>query len=528
MVAKKLLPIFLLSMALSACNGEGPVQSQQSQDSSNQPQSQSQDKSQGGGDQSQSQGGGEAGGIAKPTQTDITIDFWHTFGQGIEEGVKAEVDKFVDLVKKNDGVNLKINLSKEGSYTDIQSKIDQGFSAGNVPTLAVAYPDHVANYLGKHAKYVQNLDDYINDPNIGFGKEAYLGDKKGNEVYDKDDFIGVFMDEGTNYAVQGTYSLPFMKSTEVLFYNLDMVKKAMDIYKPEISRNESKIKEFIESMTWDQLMEISTIIKNNKATIAPSLEYPVFYDSDGNFFISQLYQRGIKYSSFDAQRNPQVDFEQTAEFNKVVTMIDELRQNHKDGLVTTKGTKGEYSSYSFTDELCAFAIGSSGGAGYNSPKSDSFTFGVAPVPYKGTAQYVTQGVTLTILRNPSYSDADNDARVYYAWKFAKYITNPEVNAVLCVEDSQGYVPVRESAYETDDYLEFLSDDTNIYSSTAKIVMKVNESADYINTPVFSGSSYLREQCGGAIATLFKADDNSQNLSTSDQLRTVISNAKSHF
>ena len=519
---KKILPIVLLSMTLGACSGPSDV-SESSKEASN-PVSKS-EESQGGGGNSQSE---QPGGIAKPTQKDVTIDFWHTFGQGIEEGVTAEVEKFVKLVKDNDGVNLKINLSKEGSYTDIQSKIDTGFNGGNVPTLAVAYPDHVANYLGKHAKYVQNLDNYISDPNIGFGKEAYLGDKKGNEVYGKDDFIKVFMDEGTNYAVEGTYSLPFMKSTEVLFYNLDMVNKAMRYYKPEIANNTAKIKELMESLTWDQLMAIAKVIKDNKATIAPSLEYPVFYDSDGNFFISQLYQRDIKYSSFDSERKPKIDFEETAEFNKVVTMVDELRQNHKDGLVTTKGTKGEYSSYSFTDELCAFAIGSSGGAGYNSPKSDSFTFGVAPVPYKGKATYVTQGVTLTILRNPSYTDADNDARVYYAWKFAKYITNPEVNAVLCVEDSQGYVPVRESAYETDDYLEFLSDDTNIYSSTAKVVMGVNEHADYINTPVFSGSSYLREQCGGAIATLFKADDNKQNLSTADQLRTVISNSKSHF
>ena len=524
MVIKKLLPIVLLGMTITACGTGGEASQEGSKPESN-PVS-SNETSQGGGESSQ--GGGEAGGIAKPTQKDVTIDFWHTFGQGIEEGVSAEVEKFVKLVKDNDGVNLKINLSKEGSYTDIQSKIDTGFNGGNVPTLAVAYPDHVANYLGKHAKYVQNLDSYIDDPNIGFGKEAYLGDKKGTEVYGKDDFIKVFMDEGTNYAVEGTYSLPFMKSTEVLFYNMDMVKKALDIHKPDISKNESKIKEYMESLTWDEFMALSKVIKDNKATIAPSLEYPVFYDSDGNFFISQLYQRGIKYSSFDAERKPKIDFEDTTEFNKVVTMVDELRQGHKDGLVTTKGTKGEYSSYSFTDELCAFAIGSSGGAGYNSPKSDSFTFGVAPVPYKGTAKYVTQGVTLTILRNPSYTDADNDARVYYAWKFAKYITNPEVNAVLCVEDSQGYVPVRESAYETDDYLEFLSDDTNIYSSTAKVVMDVNLHADYINTPVFSGSSYLREQCGGAIATLFKADDNKQTLATADQLRTVISNSKSHF
>ena len=157
-------------------------------------------------------------------------------------------------------------------------------------------------------------------------------------------------------------------------------------------------------------------------------------------------------------------------FGERIQQVNRLLTN---GFIN-QGVFGQYGSNEFTSQHTIFSIGSSGGAGYNSPKSDSFTFGVAPVPYKGSAQYVTQGVTLTILRNPSYSDADNDARVYYAWKFAKYITNPEVNAVLCVEDSQGYVPVRESAYETDDYLEFLSDDTNIYSSTAKIVMKVNE------------------------------------------------------
>ena len=473
---------------------------------------------------------GNSNSASAPAVKDVTIDFWHTFGQGIEEGMQAYVDQFQKIIKDNEGVNVTINLSKEGSYTDIHTKIVNGLGASNVPTLAVAYPDHVADYLHLKKDAVVNLDSYINDEKIGFGKESYLGDSKGKDVYDKDDFIPVFMDEGRNYAYEGTYSIPFMKSTEIMFYIKNIIRRALKIHKPEIYNNEAKVKEYMNNLTWDELFTLAQVIKNNKSTVAPKLEYPVFYDSDGNLFISQLYQRNIGYSSYDNSHKPQIDFENSTEKAKVVSFLDELRQLHKDGLLTTKDTKGEYSSYSFTPEKCAIAIGSSGGAGYNIPSGDAFELGVAPVPYKGQRKYVTQGVTLAILRNPGYSDAVNDAKCYYAWKFAKFITNPSVNASICIEDSQGYVPVRESAYEIDKFMEFLGmSEDNDYAKTAEVVMEINGGADYyINTPVFSGSANLRNLCGGAIATLLTSDDNNDTVSTESVVNEVIKNAKSHI
>ena len=51
---------------------------------------------------------------------------------------------------------------------------------------------------------------------------------------------------------------------------------------------------------------------------------------------------------------------------------------------------------------------------------------------------------------------------------------------------------------------------------------------YINTPVFKGSAYLREQCGSAIARLLKADETVEVITTTGVLNDVISNSKAHF
>ena len=524
MKIKNTLPLILVSMLLGSCSGVTSIDSKDSGNTSIESNESTESKS----DESIDSTTSTTSTQPKPTK--VEIDFWHTFGQGIEGGISPYVEKFQQLVKRNEGVDVTINLSKEGAYSDIHTKIINGFGAGNVPTIAVAYPDHVADYLEIKKEYVQDLDVYINNDEVGFGKEAYLGDISGNTVYGEDDFISVFLDEGKNYNYSGTYSIPFMKSTEVMFYNLNMIRRALRIHKPQIAGNDLRIKEYMNSLTWNELFELASIIKTHKSDVAPRMEYPVFYDSDGNLFISQLYQRGIGYSSYDNNRKPVIDFERQSEFNKVVSFLDELRYLHSEGLLTTKGTYGQYSSYSFADEKCAFAIGSSGGAGYNDPQSDAFELGVAPVPYTNERKFVTQGVTLTILRNPKYSNEENDAKCLYAWKFIKYLTNPDNDAGLCIEDSQGYVPVRESAYESDEYIEFLNDDESVFNLTAKVVMEINSEGEnaYINTPVFKGSAYLREQCGSAIARLLKADETGEVITTTGVLNDVISNSKAHF
>ena len=72
----------------------------------------------------------------------------------------------------------------------------------------------------------------MEDANIGFGKEGYLGDE-----YDASDFVPAYLEEGQQYIRQGTYSLPFLKSSEVMFYNIQGVNKAMTYYDSSIASN---------------------------------------------------------------------------------------------------------------------------------------------------------------------------------------------------------------------------------------------------------------------------------------------------
>ena len=147
----------------------------------------------------------------------VTITFWHTFGQSIVETLTEKIQEFHDLVLENENVNVTVELSYSGSYDDILTKINNGFSAGNIPTIAVAYPDHVADYLSRESydgQYVVNLEPYINNEKYGFNTQPYLGDEEG-----LDDFIESYYQEGTSYAKEGVFSLPLMKSSEVMFYN---------------------------------------------------------------------------------------------------------------------------------------------------------------------------------------------------------------------------------------------------------------------------------------------------------------------
>ena len=57
---------------------------------------------------------------------DITINFWHTFGQGIVEEFQSKAEDFKALVKQEEGVDINfIDPSKtyQGSYDDIKNKL---------------------------------------------------------------------------------------------------------------------------------------------------------------------------------------------------------------------------------------------------------------------------------------------------------------------------------------------------------------------------------------------------------------------
>ena len=467
----------------------------------------------------------------------IKIKWWHTFGQTIVDGLKPKIRAFKQLVKEHDGVSVEIEMTYQGSYDDIATKIANGYSVGNKPTIAVAYPDNVADYLeiskSAHDNFVVNLDKFIDDNQVGFGKEAWLGDE-----HDETDFVEDFYAEGSKYSVDGTYSLPYMKSTEIMFYNMDLLKKAMagvhrgtaqdfDGFDETIGNSEVRIKAFMKNLTWDKFMELNQFVKTNMAKIGNVLEVPTAYDSDANLFITKMFQNNIGYSSVsEATGKGVIDFATGDNRTATISLLEGLRTNFKNGLFTTKGVRGKYGSDFFTGEHCMFSIGSSGGSGYNFPEADAFQLGVCRVPHSNNNPlYVSQGPTLALFSDNGISTEKNEQTQLYAWKFMKYITNGQVNAELCVNGSEGYVPVRTSAYETSFFQEFLEEGEEYAKCYRVILDDINMSAGYLVSPAFKGSAALRDECGTLLTAAIQAA-NAEDIS--GLLQTCVDNAYLKF
>ena len=450
----------------------------------------------------------------------ITIKFWHTFGQTVVDGLKSKINDFKKLVKDNDGVSVEVDMKYQGGYDDIAKLIADGYTVRNSPTIAVAYPDNVSDYIeiGKSAgaDFVANLDKFISSKDVGFGKEKWLGDTEG-----ADDFIEGFYSEGSKYSIEGTYSLPFLKSTEIMFYNLDMLIEVMKGYKPELNNSETQIKSFMSRISWDDFMDLCTYVKDHKSEISNMLEVPMWYDSDANYIITKMFQNKVPYSSIGADGKGRIDFESGDAFNGVVDLLDEARVNYANGLFTTKGIKNTYGSDFFTNEKCLFSIGSSGGSGYNFPQADAFRLGVCRVPAdNNNPMYVSQGPTLAMFNDRGLSQEQNDLNQLYAWKFMKYITNGKVNAEICVNGSEGYVPVRYSAYETKFFQEFMEEGERYAMCYKVVVDDVNNGAKYLVSSAFKGSATLRDECG----TMLTA---SLNAANKDALAAIVNRAISN-
>ena len=457
------------------------------------------------------------GGESNTDDGSIKVVFGHTFGDKVETALNRYIKKFVDLVKKNEGVDVEVELMYLGGYSDVSTKITTYFSDGTLPTMTIAYPDAVADFLYNNdigPKYVVNFDDYINNEEYGLGKDKYLGDKTGIS-----DFVQSYIEEGQKFTEPGTYSFPFMKSSEIMLYNLDAATEAMKYY-DAAAVAQGKVEEKIASFTWDDLMEFAEVIKEHKDSVSSVLRYPVFYDSDSNLFITQMYQEGYQYSSIKNGKG-NIDFDDNgANLEGAKKLLGEYKKWHDDGLFTTKGTEGTYASNAFKNAECIFTIGSSGGAGYTFPEAGQFETKICKVPARNNnPYYISQGPSVSFLRNPFHSDERNNRNLKYAWKFLKYITSTEVNAALCITGSEGYAPVRTSCYSTETYLEFMEKGDN-YANAAKVLTD-DINGKYISSAIFHGSATLRNEVGSAVTGLLTGKITNIN----DAIASAINNTK---
>ena len=419
-------------------------------------------------------------------------------------------------VKEKDGVDVEVVLSYQGGYKDMPSKVTTGIATGESPTIAIAYPDHVADYLALEGsdvgKYVVNFDKFLKDSTATFGTDAYLGDTMAES-----DMVKSYMDEGRSLQREGTYLIPLMKSTEIMTYNLDAAKKAVGYAYPDVPVD--RVAEFMKTITWEQLLNIARAAVEHKSEVSSKLEYPIYYDSDSNLFITELYQNKIGYSSIGNDGKGRVDFEESENLAKAKDIVAALKQAHDDGLLTTQGVEGTYASNSFKEAKTLFSIGSTGGTGYTIPDAGQFDTAFAKVPTMGEqVAYISQGPSVCMLNNPGLEADENEAAIKYGWKLIKYLTSKQVNVSLCVAGSEGYSPVRESCYTTETYSDFIEDGEGY--AEAALVTQNDIAGRYYNSAVFPGSATLRKEVGSLVTNVLNGKS-----ALDDAFATAINNAK---
>ena len=397
----------------------------------------------------------------------ITIKFWHTMNKEVLQPVLDQIIK--DFNATEEGKNITVVHEQVGGYDQVRDSVITNIGVGATPHLAYCYPDHVALYRDNRS--VVTLDDYIDDDEFGFTAEQ------------KNGFVPGFYEEGRTFGDGKMYSLPFVKSTEVLFYD-----------KTFFDTNNLKV-----PTTWDEMWDVCAKIReiNPKST-------PLGYDSEANWFITNAEQRGYAYTSSDTKLNGTElgvngHFRFNNDGNKA--FLNELKTNFDKGYFTTKQIFTKYTSDLYKangTKRSYMSIGSTGGAKNQLRKDTENGIAMLPQAGEGAARKaaISQGPSICMLKK------DNVQEQIAAWMFLKFLTT-DVNSQVAFAKASGYLPASQTAQDSEGYQTYLAGANGTTSDgltalSAKYASLQGKEGMYFASPTFVGSSYARDAAGSVV------------------------------
>lgn len=408
--------------------------------------------------------------------SEVTIKFYNTMGTKYTDMMTHYIEEFNKLYP-----NIHVECTSVGSYDDVRDQISTEITVGNQPNLAYCYPDHVALY--NLAGAVATLDSLI-DSQIEVKRADGTTEILGLTEEQKNDFIAGYYNEGRQFGDDLMYSMPFSKSTEVLYYN-----------KTFFEENGLTV-----PTTWDEMKEVCAKIK----AIDPN-SIPLGYDSESNWFITMCEQYGSPYTSATGDH-----FLFNNETNR--NFVKMFREWYQAGYLTTQKLYGAYTSGLFTVQeegktRSYMSIGSSAGATYQRPAKGEdgkypFEVGIATIPQVSAdnKRVISQGPSVCIFKK------SNPQEVVASWLFLKFLTT-SVDFQAEFSMASGYVPVLKSVATNEAYAAFMAqaDGGDFISALSAMVCLEQEDA-YYTSPAFNGSSTARDQVGSLLTTCLTKDD----------------------
>ncbi len=401
--------------------------------------------------------------------------------------------------------NVKISLRLYSDYSRIYADVITNIATDTPPNVCITYPDHIATYK-TGSDVVLQMDDWMSDSRYGLG-----GSEVKFDAPTKEEIVPEFLDE---CLLDGHYyAMPYMRSTEALYINRDLVEK-LGYQVPDV-------------LTWDFVWEVSekAMEKNADGTFAvngQNVMIPFIYKSTDNMMITMLKQLDAPYSGMNGE--VQIFNDTTSE------LLQEIYRHAKSRAFSTFAISS-YPGNFLNAGQCIFAVDSTAGAtwmGGDAPMQDihkeqllPFNIEVRPIPQfdPDNMKMISQGPSICIFNK------DNPQEVLASWLFVQFMLTDGVQ--LGYAETEGYLPVTLKAQQSAAYRDYLSrkGEDNDEHYAVKILaseLLMNHTAETFVTPVFNGSTSLRSAAGQLIENVCKSARRKQDLNIDQLFKEVNS------
>ncbi len=330
----------------------------------------------------------------------VQLQFWHGQSQSQQTALNGLVDQF-----NASHPDIQVTATYQGNYSDLYNKVTAAIAAGTPPDLAIAYQNDVSNYLKSDA--VIPLDNLMSDPQVGFSQQ------------DLADIFPTFIDHYPQAGNQ-VYSIAFMRSMQVMFYNAGMLKAAGIQNPPQ---------------NWSDFLAACAAVSK------PPDVYCYEMTPDASTFANMVWSSGGDLISADQKS---VAFSSTAGLD-TLKLINHIFRNQQ-AILTSRAFQDQTD---FALGKIAFTFGSSAGLPYYtqaiSQSGQVSDWSIAPTPYSTTNPVVDlYGPSVAIFKTTPEKERA-------AFIFLKWMMDPGPNATWI--RATEYFPARQSTLQSlNDYI----------------------------------------------------------------------------
>ena len=315
----------------------------------------------------------------------VTLSVWYAVSGTSGEKFTAMTDAF----KAETGITL--NMSYSGNSSDTATKVSAALLSGTQPDVALMYAGPL--YTGGRGDYT--VDALMNGAD-----------------FDKADIFPGMLDYCT-YMGDGICAVPFGISTQVMFYNKDLMEaNGFDMTNPP--------------KTWAEFYELC------KAYVEKTGSYAFDTTDEAWLFKSMLMQNGCEVvEKVDETINPIFNNEKAVE---VATYWRSL----VDGKIMNAGKHSAAENDFLAGKLPFIAASSNRISRWSG--TTTFKLGAIEMPYFNQPSLALGGNVMVILTS-------DPVKVQAAWKLICALTSVENNSDFAL--ATGYLPIHKSALEQD-------------------------------------------------------------------------------